>query len=220
MPRPGARQRRRFDGRRSYLGNGRCRKTSGDETRLANVKVRRCRADVVVIIVMGVAGSGKTTVGAALAAALGWRFVDADDHHSPGSVAKMARGEPLTDGDRWPWLDRLRAIIDAALAGGGGLVLACSALKASYRARLAVPSRVRFVHLAGYARAVPGAPRQRPGHFMKSAMLDSQLATLEVPARRAHGRCRVAGRRRQVAQIARRRSASDRLLLSGCRLLW
>ena len=66
---------------------------------------------------MGVAGSGKTTVGAALAAALGWRFVDADDHHSPESVAKMARGEPLNDGDRWPWLDRLRAIIDDALAG-------------------------------------------------------------------------------------------------------
>ena len=134
-----------------------------------------------VVVVMGVAGSGKTTVGAALAAALGWRFVDADDHHSPESVAKMARGEPLNDSDRWPWLDRLRAIIDAALAGGGGLVLACSALKASYRARLA-GGRVRFVHLAGTPELFRARLATRPGHFMKSEMLDSQLSTLEVPS--------------------------------------
>src|SRR5262245_19125933 len=96
-------------------------------------------ASVRVIVVMGVAGSGKTTVGVALAGAIGWRSVDADQHHSPASVAKMARGEPLNDADRWPWLDRLRAIVDGALADaeGSGLVLACSALKASYRARLA-----------------------------------------------------------------------------------
>ena len=134
---------------------------------------------------MGVAGSGKTTVGAALAAALGWRFVDADDHALPESVAKMARGEPLNDGDRWPWLDRLRAIIDDALAGGGGLVLACSALKASYRARLAGGD-------AGggcVSSTWPGTPElfrarlaKRPGHFMKPEMLDSQLSTLEVRA--------------------------------------
>src|SRR4029079_16094210 len=72
-------------------------------------------ADVAVVIVMGVAGSGKTTVGTALAAALGWRFVDADDQHSPASIAKMARGEALDDADRWPWLDRLRAIIGGAV---------------------------------------------------------------------------------------------------------
>ena len=137
-----------------------------------------------VIIVMGVAGSGKTTVGTALAVALGWRFVDADDHHSPASVAKMARGEPLDDADRRPWLDDLRAIIEEALARGDGLVLACSALKASYRARLApagAGGRVRFVYLAGTPE-LHGRLAQRAGHFMKAAMLDSQLATLEAPA--------------------------------------
>lgn len=141
-------------------------------------------SDVAVVIVMGVAGSGKTTVGAALAAALGWRFVDADDHHAAESIAKMARGEPLGDADRWPWLDRLRAIVDAGLAGGERLVLACSALKASYRERLAggAAGRVRFVYLAGSAELFRGRLAGRAGHFMKPAMLDSQLATLEVPA--------------------------------------
>ena len=137
-----------------------------------------------VVIVMGVAGSGKTTVGAALAVAVGWRFVDADDLHAPESVAKMARGEPLNDSDRWPWLDRLRGIIDDALAGGGGLVLACSALKASYRARLAggdAGGRVRFVHLAGTPELFRARLAKRAGHFMKPEMLDSQLSTLEVP---------------------------------------
>ena len=141
-----------------------------------------------VIVVMGVAGSGKSTVASALAAAVGWRFVDADDHHPPANVAKMARGEPLDDGDRWPWLDSLRAIIDGALAGGSpggsGLVLACSALKASYRARLAGgdAGRVRFVHLAAAPELFRARLAARPGHFMKAGMLDSQLATLEPPA--------------------------------------
>ena len=143
-------------------------------------------SDVAVLIVMGVAGSGKTTVGAALAAALGWRFVDADDHHAAASVAKMARGEPLGDADRWPWLDRLRAIVDAGLAAGaeGRLVLACSALKASYRDRLAggAAGRVRFVYLAGSVELFHARLAGRAGHFMKPGMLDSQLATLEVPA--------------------------------------
>jgi len=133
---------------------------------------------------MGVAGSGKSTVGSALAAALGWRFVDADDHHSRESVAKMARGEPLSDGDRWPWLDRLRAIVDDALAGQGNLVLACSALKSSYRERLAgagAGRRVRFVYLAGTRELLHARLAGRAGHFMKPSMLDSQLAALEVP---------------------------------------
>ena len=91
---------------------------------------------VIVIVIMGVAGSGKTTVGSALAAARGWRFVDADDVHAPASVAKMARGEALTDADRAPWLARLRAIIVDALAQKTPLVLACSALKAAYREAL------------------------------------------------------------------------------------
>src|SRR3954453_14215391 len=107
-------------------------------------------ATVTVIVVMGVAGSGKTTVGTALAVALGWRFVDGDDHHAAASIAKMARGEALDDADRWPWLDRLAAIIVEALASDAGLVLACSALKADYRARLSggdTDGRVRFVYL-------------------------------------------------------------------------
>jgi len=139
---------------------------------------------VTVIVVMGVAGSGKTTVGAAFAGALGWRFVDADDHHPPASIAKMARGEPLTDGDRWPWLAELRGIVDDALARGAGLVLACSALKASYRARLtggAAGGRVRFVYLAGAPELFRARLAGRAGHFMKPAMLESQFATLEPP---------------------------------------
>ncbi len=132
---------------------------------------------------MGVAGSGKTTVGSALAAALGWPFVDADEHHTPESVAKMARGEPLTDADRWPWLDRLRAIIAAALAADEPLVLACSALKAAYRARLVGGDarRIRFVHLTGTPEVLRARLEARPGHFMKPGMLASQLAALEPP---------------------------------------
>ena len=132
---------------------------------------------------MGVAGSGKTTVGSALAAALGWRFVDADEHHTPGSVAKMARGEPLTDADRWPWLDRLRAIVAASLAADEPLVLACSALKAAYRARLVGGDarRVRFVHLTGTPEVLRARLEGRAGHFMKPGMLASQLAALEPP---------------------------------------
>jgi gluconokinase len=138
----------------------------------------------VVVIVMGVAGSGKTTVGSALAAARGWRFVDADDVHGPDNVAKMARGEALTDADRAPWLARLRATIVDALAQNTPLVLACSALKAAYRETLVDGdgARVRVVHLA----ATPALLRQRlearPGHYMKATMLDGQLATLEAPA--------------------------------------
>ena len=138
-----------------------------------------------VVVVMGVAGSGKTSVGTALAVALGWRFVDADDHHSPANIAKMARGEPLDDADRRPWLDGLHAIIEAALAKGEGLVMACSALKNAYRARLVgggAGGRIRFVYLAGTPELFHARLAQRPRHFMKAGMLDSQLATLEAPA--------------------------------------
>lgn len=141
--------------------------------------------EVAVVIIMGVAGSGKTTLGTALAGALGWRFVEADDHQPAANVAKMARGEPLNDDDRWPWLDELRGIIEAALAGGGTLVMACSALKGSYRQRLAgaeAGGRVRFVHLAGPPSLFRTRLAERHRHFMKAAMLESQLATLEAPA--------------------------------------
>jgi gluconokinase len=141
--------------------------------------------NVVVVVVMGVAGSGKTTIGTALARALGWRFVDADDHHAPASVAKMARGEPLDDDDRRPWLDELHGIIAEALARGAPLVMACSALKAGYRAHLAgadAGGRVRFVHLAGSPELFRERLAKRAGHFMKPGMLDSQFAALEPPA--------------------------------------
>ena len=135
---------------------------------------------VIVVVVMGVAGSGKTTVGSALAAARGWRFVHADDVHAPASVAKMARGEALTDADRAPWLARLRAIIVDALAQNTPLVLACSALEGRLpRGAGGRRRRARgVVHLA----ATPALLRQRlearPGHYMKATMLDGQLATL------------------------------------------
>jgi gluconokinase len=141
--------------------------------------------DAIVVVVMGVAGSGKTTVGAALAEALGWRFVDGDDYHPAGNVAKMARGEPLEDADRWPWLDRLRAIIVMTLTGEEPpLVLACSALRQIYRERLAgedAGGRVRFVYLAGSPDLFRGRLARRVAHFMKPQMLDSQMATLEIP---------------------------------------
>lgn len=136
------------------------------------------------VIVMGVAGSGKTTVGQALAVALGWRFVDADDYHDPTSIAKMARGEPLDDRDRDPWLDRLRTVVVDAVAGAAPVVLACSALRASYRTRLAGPaagSTVRFVYLDGPAALFRERLMSRQGHFMRAEMLPSQLETLEPP---------------------------------------
>jgi gluconokinase len=136
----------------------------------------------VIVVVMGVAGAGKTTVGRALAARLGWPFADADAFHSAGAVAKMARGEGLTDADRAPWLGRLRALIERHLAEGRPLVLACSALKARYRRTLAREGEpVRFVWLDAPADALVERLESRPGHFAGADLLDSQLAALEPP---------------------------------------
>lgn len=135
-----------------------------------------------VIIVMGVSGVGKTTLGEALARELGWRFVDADDVHPPANVEKMAAGVPLTDEDRAPWLERLRGLIAQALERGEDLVLACSALRRSYRQQLAVePSRIRWVYLTAPPEVLARRLRERTGHFMPPGMLESQLATLEPP---------------------------------------
>jgi gluconokinase len=135
-----------------------------------------------VIIVMGVAGSGKTTVGQLLAGELGWSFADADHFHPPANIAKMAAGHPLDDADRAPWLAALRAHIDACLARGESAVLACSALKESYRAILvADPARVRVVHLHGSRDLILTRLNQRQNHYMRPEMLESQLATLEPP---------------------------------------
>ncbi len=135
-----------------------------------------------VVVLMGVAGSGKTTIGLKLAATLGWSFRDADDFHPPENVAKMSAGQPLTDRDRAPWLAAIRAYIDAALTRGESAVVTCSALKEVYRqAIIGDPTRVKLVHLAGDAKLILERIGARQGHFMKPEMLASQLATLEPP---------------------------------------
>jgi gluconokinase len=130
-----------------------------------------------IVIVMGVSGAGKSTVGRALAAALGWPFVDADDLHPPANIEKMRRGEPLDDADRAPWLDAVAARI-AALNDG---VFACSALHESYRARLQVRDDLRFVFLVVPRAVLRQRLLERHGHFMPASLLDSQLQTLEPP---------------------------------------
>lgn len=136
----------------------------------------------VALIVMGVAGSGKSTVGRALATALHCRFFDGDDYHPPGNVALMAQGTPLTDVERGPWLDRLAALIADRLTQGETTVIACSALKRAYRNRLRVdPERVRFIYLHGSEPLLWERIAARSGHFMRPEMLRSQLETLEPP---------------------------------------
>jgi gluconokinase len=135
-----------------------------------------------IVVVMGVSGCGKSTVGEALAESLGWRFLDADDFHPPANVAKMAAGTPLVDEDRWPWLDRLAAEMRAINAGGGDAVLACSALRQAYRDRLAAAGDVRFVHLAGDLPTIAARLASRQHRYMPQSLLASQFATLEPPA--------------------------------------
>ncbi len=136
-----------------------------------------------VIVVMGVTGAGKTTVGRLLAAQLGWVFFDADDFHPKANVEKMRVGQPLTDTDRAPWLAALRVLIADCLRQGRNAVIACSALKAAYRVCLQVDVRqVVFVFLAGDPDLVRARLRVRRGHFMPASLLDSQIALLEEPA--------------------------------------
>ena len=131
---------------------------------------------------MGVSGVGKTTIGERLAAVLGWPFYDADDLHPPANVEKMRRGMALTDDDRVPWLARVRSLIHDREREGRSAVIACSALKQSYREYLAEGSRdVRFVHLAGDFSLIERRLRARVGHFMSPALLASQFAALEEP---------------------------------------
>jgi len=135
----------------------------------------------VIIIVCGVAGVGKTTIGRLLAQELGWQFYDADDFHPAANIEKMKAGIPLTDEDRWPWLDRLRQLIKDCLAAHENAVVACSALKRAYRDRLRVTEEVKFVFLRASRAQVVEHLQQRRGHFMPATLLDSQFADLEEP---------------------------------------
>lgn len=128
---------------------------------------------------MGVAGCGKTSVGQALAHQLGIPYRDGDDLHTDANVAKMRAGQPLTDDDRWPWLDR----VAAALSDDAPLVIGCSALKHAYRDRIRTRAtgRVQFVYLHGSRDLIAARMAQRQGHYMPTSLLDSQFAALEPP---------------------------------------
>jgi gluconokinase len=135
-----------------------------------------------VILIMGVSGSGKTTIGQMLAARLDWQFQDADDLHSPANIEKMYQGTPLTDTDRRPWLRSLRSLIDRSLDSNTNLILACSALKAKYRQDLSGGAdRVKFVYLKGSIELIQQRLHERKGHFLNPDLATSQFADLEEP---------------------------------------
>ncbi len=134
-----------------------------------------------VVIIWGVSGAGKTTLGELLAQELHWKFYDADDFHPPLNIEKMESGEPLTDEDREPWLETLREAIKRSLATNENAVLACSALKRKYRERLRVNTDVKFVFLRGSRARIAEQLKHRRGHFMNSKLLESQFADLEEP---------------------------------------
>jgi gluconokinase len=134
-----------------------------------------------IVVLMGVCGTGKTVVGQALATELGWPFFDGDDFHPPANVAKMAAGTPLVDADRWPWLDRLAVEMAAVNERGANAVLACSALKQAYRDRIGRAGNVRFVHLEGDYDTIAARLAARSHRYMPPTLLASQFATLEEP---------------------------------------
>lgn len=137
-----------------------------------------------IVIVMGVAGSGKTTIGRLLAKALGWPFYDADSFHPPENVRKMASGTPLTDEDRQPWLEGLRELIEALAEQEQNGVLACSALKRSYREKLeSGAAEVRWVYLEADRDLIHARLADRRDHYMPAALAESQFAALEEPVR-------------------------------------
>jgi gluconokinase len=138
-----------------------------------------------VLVVMGVAGCGKSTLASLLAQRLGWPLQEGDALHPQANVDKMAAGQPLDDADRWPWLRLVAAWIDARVAAGEPGIVTCSALKRTYRDLLRREG-VRFVHLAGSRELLEQRMQVRSGHFMPASLLDSQLATLEAPGADEH----------------------------------
>jgi gluconokinase len=135
-----------------------------------------------VILIMGVSGSGKTTIGNDLASELDWKFRDADEFHSAANIEKMRQGIPLNDDDRRPWLQALRQAIDEALQSNANLILACSALKAAYRQVLGEPSdQIKSVYLKGSFEMIEQRIKQRQGHYMKANLLRTQFDALEEP---------------------------------------
>ena len=136
-----------------------------------------------IVVVMGVSGSGKSTIGAKLAQAMGWDFADADWFHPPANIHKMSRGLALSEEDREPWLETLRAQIRQWLTQNRSVVLACSALRASHRHLLIVdPKRMRLVYLKGSVDLLRRRLAGRPHHFMSTELLPSQMDTLEEPS--------------------------------------
>jgi len=136
--------------------------------------------DIDLIVVMGVSGSGKTTVGRGIAAAMGWECAEGDSFHSAANVAKMAAGTPLTDEDRWPWLHAIGDWLDEHQRAGSSAVVTCSALRRVYRDLLREGrDGLRFCHLAADADVIRDRLEHREGHYMPPSLLPSQLATLE-----------------------------------------
>lgn len=144
--------------------------------------VEKHNLPAVIVVLMGVSGSGKTTIGRLLSRQLAWSFYEGDELHAPASVEKMSRGIPLTDADRLPWLESLRDLIDRCVRRGESAVIACSALKKTYR-RILRGGRpeVVFVHLKADPRLLADRLKRRTGHFAGPVLLASQLATLEEP---------------------------------------
>ena len=135
-----------------------------------------------IAILMGVSGSGKTTIGQILSQKLGWPLFDADEFHSAASIDKMRNGIPLEDADRWPWLDRMNAMLREREARGDSVLLACSALKQAYRDRLSNGTpEIRWIYLKGGFELIRKRLEARKGHYMKAGLLESQFAALEEP---------------------------------------
>lgn len=135
-----------------------------------------------VIIIMGVEGTGKTTIGKMLAQKLGWKFYDADDYHPKRNIEKMRSGVPLNDEDRWPWLKEVRKLIDSSLNINEPSIIACSALKSSYRQYLKQQEeKIIFVYLKGDKNTILKRLASREKHFAGTQLLESQLQTLEEP---------------------------------------